>query len=140
LIRINHFFYGRLDGLQIHGEVNDYILNSVIFDELICLLFILFLEFKSVTKEVCKLPSFFSTVLFRRIDVNSTDFVTRYVLLVLGSLLDLWKWFSCCSSCKCFKIVYLIQLSLFQDFSSIPDEPLPHLEISLTSFFFTYFH
>ncbi|KAL9381860.1 hypothetical protein Peur_024895 [Populus x canadensis] len=59
LIRINHFFYGRLDGLQIH-------------------------EFKSVTKEVCKLPSFFSTVLFRRIDVNSTDFVTR------DAFLDYW--------------------------------------------------
>ncbi|KAJ6854727.1 serine/threonine protein phosphatase 2A regulatory subunit B''beta-like isoform X1 [Populus alba x Populus x berolinensis] len=59
LIRINHFFYGRLDGLQIH-------------------------EFKSVTKEVCKLPSFFSTVLFRRIDVNSTDFVT------MDAFLDYW--------------------------------------------------
>ncbi|KAJ9185790.1 hypothetical protein P3X46_005382 [Hevea brasiliensis] len=52
LLRINHFFYGRLDGLQLH-------------------------EFKSVTKEICKLPSFFSTVLFRRIDVNGTGFVTR---------------------------------------------------------------
>ncbi|KAJ6379987.1 hypothetical protein OIU76_016612 [Salix suchowensis] len=58
LIRINHFFYGHLDGLQIH-------------------------EFKTITKEVCKLPSFFSTALFRRIDVNSTNFVTRYVLFVL---------------------------------------------------------
>uniref|UniRef100_A0A2P2MPF6 Serine/threonine protein phosphatase 2A regulatory subunit B''beta-like isoform X2 n=1 Tax=Rhizophora mucronata TaxID=61149 RepID=A0A2P2MPF6_RHIMU len=51
-IRISHFFYGRPDGLQIH-------------------------EFKSVTKEICKLPSFFSTALFRKIDINSTGFVTR---------------------------------------------------------------
>ena len=35
-------------------------------------------EFKSVTKEVCKLPSFFSTVLFRKIDVTGTGFVSRY--------------------------------------------------------------
>ncbi|KAG8648095.1 serine/threonine protein phosphatase 2A regulatory subunit B''beta [Manihot esculenta] len=52
LLRISHFFYGRLDGLQLH-------------------------EFKSVTKEICKLPSFFSTALFRKIDVNGTGFVTR---------------------------------------------------------------
>ncbi|KAJ6761594.1 CALCIUM-BINDING EF-HAND FAMILY PROTEIN-RELATED [Salix koriyanagi] len=59
LIRINHFFYGHSDGLQIQ-------------------------EFKSVTKEVCKLPSFFSMALFRRIDVNSTNFVTR------DAFLDYW--------------------------------------------------
>lgn len=40
-------------------------------------------EFKSVAKEVCKLPSFFSTSLFRKIDVNSTGFVTRYYSLFL---------------------------------------------------------
>ncbi|KAJ6296605.1 hypothetical protein OIU78_022343 [Salix suchowensis] len=39
---------------------------------------------KSVTKEVCKLPSFFSMALFRRIDVNSTNFVTR------DAFLDYW--------------------------------------------------
>ncbi|KAG6751809.1 hypothetical protein NC652_030972 [Populus alba x Populus x berolinensis] len=65
LIRINHFFYGHSDGLQIH-------------------------EFKSITKEVCKLPSFFSTTLFRRIDVNSTNFVTR-VDLFLMHFVDLRK-------------------------------------------------
>uniref|UniRef100_A0A6M2E932 EF-hand domain-containing protein n=1 Tax=Populus davidiana TaxID=266767 RepID=A0A6M2E932_9ROSI len=67
LIRINHFFYGHSDGLQIH-------------------------EFKSITKEVCKLPSFFSTTLFRRIDVNSTNFVTRDAFLnywVNGNMLTL---------------------------------------------------
>ncbi|KAJ8760507.1 hypothetical protein K2173_015174 [Erythroxylum novogranatense] len=52
LFMINHFFYGRQDGLQIH-------------------------EFKTVTKEICKLPSFFCTALFRKIDVNGTGFVTR---------------------------------------------------------------
>ncbi|XP_050223280.1 serine/threonine protein phosphatase 2A regulatory subunit B''beta-like [Mercurialis annua] len=52
LFRINHFFYGRSDGLQIH-------------------------EFKSVTKEICKLPSFFSSTIFKRIDVTGTGIVTR---------------------------------------------------------------
>ncbi|KAH1259495.1 Serine/threonine protein phosphatase 2A regulatory subunit B''beta [Glycine max] len=51
LIRIDHLFHDHMDGLQIH-------------------------EFKSVTKEVCKLPSFFSTSLFRKID-NGTGVVTR---------------------------------------------------------------
>ncbi|KAL6977017.1 hypothetical protein U1Q18_025804 [Sarracenia purpurea var. burkii] len=53
LFRINQFFYGHLDGLQIH-------------------------EFKPVTKEICKLPSFFSTALFRKIDVDCRGVVTRY--------------------------------------------------------------
>ncbi|KAH7839679.1 hypothetical protein Vadar_007231 [Vaccinium darrowii] len=52
LFRINQFFYGHLDGLQIH-------------------------EFKLVTKEICKLPSFISSALFRRIDVGCMGFVTR---------------------------------------------------------------
>ncbi|KAL7170954.1 hypothetical protein ACSBR2_035751 [Camellia fascicularis] len=47
LFRINQFFYGNLDGLQIH-------------------------EFKLIMKEICKLPSFFSTALFRKIDVDCT--------------------------------------------------------------------
>ncbi|KAL0376939.1 UNVERIFIED_CONTAM: Serine/threonine protein phosphatase 2A regulatory subunit B''beta [Sesamum calycinum] len=52
LFRINQFFYGHMDGLQMH-------------------------EFKPVTKEICKLPSFFSTALFRKIDVDGTGVVTR---------------------------------------------------------------
>ncbi|XAR64894.1 hypothetical protein NMG60_11008783 [Bertholletia excelsa] len=52
LFRINQFFYGHMDGLQIH-------------------------EFKPVTKEICKLPSFFSPALFRKIDVACTGVVTR---------------------------------------------------------------
>ncbi|KAE9612072.1 hypothetical protein Lal_00022252 [Lupinus albus] len=52
LFQIDSRFYGHLDGLQLH-------------------------EFKSVTKEVCKLPSFFSTALFRKIDVNFTGTITR---------------------------------------------------------------
>ncbi|CAN1765718.1 Serine/threonine protein phosphatase 2A regulatory subunit B''alpha [Linum perenne] len=35
------------------------------------------LEFQSVTKDICKIPSFFSSLLFRRIDVNSVGMVTR---------------------------------------------------------------
>ncbi|CDY36971.1 BnaC09g17870D [Brassica napus] len=34
-------------------------------------------EFKTLTKEVCKLPSFLSSLLFRKIDVDSTAIVTR---------------------------------------------------------------
>ncbi|KAK6145310.1 hypothetical protein DH2020_022130 [Rehmannia glutinosa] len=52
LFRINQFFYGHMDGLQMH-------------------------EFKPVTKEICKLPSFFSSVLFRKIDSEGTGIVTR---------------------------------------------------------------
>ncbi|GLT99343.1 hypothetical protein SLE2022_167860 [Rubroshorea leprosula] len=52
LFEINDHFSGHMDGLQVH-------------------------EFKSVTKNICKLPSFLSTVLFRKIDVNGTGIVTR---------------------------------------------------------------
>ncbi|KAI3520286.1 hypothetical protein L1887_09615 [Cichorium endivia] len=51
LFRSNQFFYGHVEGLQLN-------------------------EFKPVTKEICKLPSFFSTALYRKIDVNGTG-VTR---------------------------------------------------------------
>ncbi|XVF62840.1 hypothetical protein PTKIN_Ptkin09bG0040900 [Pterospermum kingtungense] len=51
LYAIDQHFYGRL-GLQIH-------------------------EFKAVTKDICKLPSFFSTTLFRKIDASSRGMVTR---------------------------------------------------------------
>ncbi|KAK6915335.1 EF-hand domain [Dillenia turbinata] len=34
-------------------------------------------EFRLVTKEICKLPSFFSTVLFRKIDIGCAGTVTR---------------------------------------------------------------
>ncbi|KAG9160829.1 hypothetical protein Leryth_008657 [Lithospermum erythrorhizon] len=52
LFRINQFFHGHMDGLQIN-------------------------ELKPVTKEICKLPSFLSNALFRKIDVSSTGVVTR---------------------------------------------------------------
>ncbi|KAI7749596.1 hypothetical protein M8C21_021898, partial [Ambrosia artemisiifolia] len=52
LFRCNQFFYGHADGLQLH-------------------------EFKLLTKELCKLPSFFSTALFKKIDVAGTGVVTR---------------------------------------------------------------
>ncbi|XP_075083905.1 serine/threonine protein phosphatase 2A regulatory subunit B''beta isoform X1 [Nicotiana tabacum] len=52
LFRINQFFYGHMDGLQMH-------------------------EFKPITKEICKLPSFFSRALFRKIDVDGTGIITR---------------------------------------------------------------
>ncbi|OWM71667.1 hypothetical protein CDL15_Pgr005855 [Punica granatum] len=41
-------------------------------------------EFKLVTREICKLPSFFSTSLFGKIDVNNTGLVSR------DAFLDYW--------------------------------------------------
>ncbi|KAK9078661.1 hypothetical protein SSX86_002718 [Deinandra increscens subsp. villosa] len=52
LFRSNQFFYGHAEGLHL-------------------------LEFKPITKEICKMPSFFSTSLFKKIDVNGTGVVTR---------------------------------------------------------------
>ncbi|BAT94786.1 hypothetical protein VIGAN_08142200 [Vigna angularis var. angularis] len=52
MYQIESRFYGHVNGLQLH-------------------------EFKSVAKELCKLPSFFSTALFRKIDVNFTGTITR---------------------------------------------------------------
>ncbi|XP_050206815.1 serine/threonine protein phosphatase 2A regulatory subunit B''alpha isoform X2 [Mercurialis annua] len=49
---IDQFFSCHLDGLQIK-------------------------EFKSFTKEICKLPSFFSSSLFRKIDTDCSGIVTR---------------------------------------------------------------
>ncbi|GMI70401.1 hypothetical protein like AT5G44090 [Hibiscus trionum] len=51
LFATDKHFYGHL-GLQIH-------------------------EFKTATKDICKLPSFFSTTLFRKIDINNSGIVTR---------------------------------------------------------------
>ena len=46
------------------------------------------LEFKQVTKEICKLPSFFSTVLFRKIDVDCRGVVTRYAIFLTKILIS----------------------------------------------------
>ncbi|XLR57241.1 hypothetical protein S83_007913, partial [Arachis hypogaea] len=53
MLRIDQLFHDHLDGLQMH-------------------------EFKLLTKEVCKLPSFFSISLFRKIE-NRAGVVTRCV-------------------------------------------------------------
>ncbi|KAL5561937.1 hypothetical protein UlMin_031684 [Ulmus minor] len=50
--RINDFFNNHLDGLRMH-------------------------EFKPLTKEICKLPTFFSSVLFRKINADCSGVVTR---------------------------------------------------------------
>ncbi|XP_074311395.1 serine/threonine protein phosphatase 2A regulatory subunit B''beta-like isoform X2 [Silene latifolia] len=52
LFRINQIFYGHTEGLQMN-------------------------EFKVITKEICKLPSFLSPILFQKIDINAAGFVTR---------------------------------------------------------------
>lgn len=59
LFKIDQFFSGHSDGLQV-------------------------LEFKSVTKDICKIPSFLSTALFKKIDVDSTGIVTR------DAFIDYW--------------------------------------------------
>ncbi|KAF9611149.1 hypothetical protein IFM89_027218 [Coptis chinensis] len=59
LARIDQSFFGHVEGMQVH-------------------------EFKSVTKEICKLPSFFSSALFRKIDVDSIGVVTR------NTFVDYW--------------------------------------------------
>lgn len=59
LTRVDQIFFCHVDGLQVH-------------------------EFKSVTKDICKLPSFFSSALFRKIDVGSTGTVTR------SAFVDYW--------------------------------------------------
>ncbi|KAJ4802654.1 Calcium-binding EF hand family protein [Rhynchospora pubera] len=59
LIAINEIFTGHEDGLQLQ-------------------------DFKTVTKEICNLPSFFSTVLFKKIDVESRGSVTR------SAFVDYW--------------------------------------------------
>lgn len=58
-------------------------------EDLIFIYLIWISEFKSVTKEVCKLPSFFSTALFRKIDVTGTGFVSRYYanVVIVGIIL-----------------------------------------------------
>ncbi|XP_010550352.1 PREDICTED: probable serine/threonine protein phosphatase 2A regulatory subunit B''delta [Tarenaya hassleriana] len=65
--RISNLFYGHGGGLQVQ-------------------------EFKLVTTEVCKLPSFFSTSLFKKIDANNTGFVTREAFIeywVKGNMLTM---------------------------------------------------
>ncbi|KAI3695979.1 hypothetical protein L1987_78985 [Smallanthus sonchifolius] len=59
LFRTNQFFYGHADGLELN-------------------------EFKLLTKEICKLPSFLSTALFKKIDVAGTGVVTR------DAFIDYW--------------------------------------------------
>lgn len=52
VFQVDNRFYGHMDGLQL-------------------------LEFKSFTKEICKIPSFFSTALFKKIDVSLKGTITR---------------------------------------------------------------
>ncbi|KAK4757035.1 hypothetical protein SAY87_007162 [Trapa incisa] len=56
LSKLNQFFYAYPEGLKIPA-------------------------FKLVTREICKLPLFFSTTLFRKIDINETGVVTRDAFL-----------------------------------------------------------
>ncbi|KAK9083295.1 hypothetical protein Scep_029766 [Stephania cephalantha] len=62
LSRIDQLFFGHSDGMQVN-------------------------EFKSVTKEICKLPSFFSSSLFRKIDIDNTGIVTSLLLGLLYFIL-----------------------------------------------------
>ena len=47
-------------------------------------------EFKLVTKDICRLPSFFSSALFRKIDTDCTGIVTKYAVLHVSLLFICW--------------------------------------------------
>lgn len=67
-------------------------------------------EFKPVTKEICKLPSFFSPALFKKIDANSTGIVTRYHCLstFLFASADVFHISTTCAYVSCFSSKYKI--------------------------------
>ncbi|KAJ9696971.1 hypothetical protein PVL29_008951 [Vitis rotundifolia] len=69
LSRVNHIFDDHLDGLQINEKSSSLGWNKCFFfgDA----------EFKSVTKDICRLPSFFSSALFRKIDTDCIGIVTK---------------------------------------------------------------
>lgn len=50
----------------------------------------LFSEFKLVTTEICKVPSFFSTSIFKKVDTNNTGFVKRFanIFYIFHSMLS----------------------------------------------------
>ncbi|WZZ13838.1 hypothetical protein YC2023_106927 [Brassica napus] len=85
LSMVDHLFSDFIDGLRMNGDVSIHLnqfpsaMNSQTVELILQLHFCHFpiAEFKTVTKEVCKLPSFLSSVLFRKIDVDSTGIVTR---------------------------------------------------------------
>lgn len=82
---VDHLFSDFIDGLRMDGDVSIHlnlfpsVMNSQTAELILQLHFCHFpiAEFKTVTKEVCKLPSFLSSLLFRKIDVDSTGIVTR---------------------------------------------------------------
>lgn len=83
LSRIDELFFGHLDGLQVQGDMHIWPVCSFHFAKWFRAKLVIFYtfvisEFKSVTKEICKLPSFFSSTLFRKIDVDCTGIITRY--------------------------------------------------------------
>lgn len=84
LFKIDELFSGHLDGLQVQGAAHYltcFLLSLMNFSDMLIGFFFFLLEqseFKYVTKEVCKLPSFFSSSLFRKIDVDCIGVVTRY--------------------------------------------------------------
>ena len=96
MLRISQFFYGHQDGLQLHGKIHVRIaLTDISGIHLIFVFYFLYIsEFKLVTKEICKPPSFFSPSLFRKIDVNSIGLITRYTFLFMEvEHLGLWPFF-----------------------------------------------
>ncbi|XP_010652386.1 serine/threonine protein phosphatase 2A regulatory subunit B''beta-like isoform X1 [Vitis riparia] len=70
LSRVNHIFDDHLDGLQINEEKSSSLGWNKCF-------FFGDAEFKSVTKDICRLPSFFSSALFRKIDTDCIGIVTK---------------------------------------------------------------
>lgn len=74
-----NFFYGNSEGLHINGKTKLVKLFDRVKSSFLSLyISIGFAEFKLVAREICKLPSFSSTSLFRKIDVGGTGYITRY--------------------------------------------------------------
>lgn len=91
LSRIDELFSGHLDGLQVQGEVHIWHVYLVHFAkwfraELVIFSPSIISEFKSVTKEICKLPSFFSSTLFRKIDVDCIGIIKRYSFNIIEKI------------------------------------------------------
>ncbi|KAK1260659.1 hypothetical protein QJS04_geneDACA002378 [Acorus gramineus] len=79
IARIDQLFLSHMDGLQIQGESKPdlYLSFLAAIYKMVTVSSFFVSEFKSLTRDICKLPSFFSSTLFRKIDVNCTGIITR---------------------------------------------------------------
>jgi len=62
--------------------------------------------FTPVTKDICKLPSFFSSSLFKKLDINNTGLVTKFVLF--STSIILLKQHSCMATLSLVPFLFFI--------------------------------